>query len=95
MWVLKILHYRDIIELDVEILIHGFQGPPDLDVVLELDSDFMVDQRLEEAIRKGETLARERHKRFGVCSECTNLKKSILVVEMLCRPKELRCSSLM
>ena len=56
MGILQLLHHRDVIELDIEVLVDRFQGPTYLDVVLELDGDFMVDQRLEEAARR-QTLA--------------------------------------
>jgi hypothetical protein len=35
-------------------LIHRFQRAADLDIVLELDSDFVVDQGLEEAVYEAE-----------------------------------------
>ena len=50
MRVLQLLYHRDIVELDVEVLVDRFQGSADLDVVLELDGDLMVDKSLEEAI---------------------------------------------
>ena len=39
----------DVVELDVQELVHGFQGSSDQDVVLELDGHFVIDQGLEEA----------------------------------------------
>lgn len=47
--VLELLDYRDIIKLDVEILVDALEGAPQLDVVLELDGDLVVDEGLEEA----------------------------------------------
>lgn len=45
------LIYRlSIIELDVEILVYAFEGPTDLDLVLEFDGDFVLDERFKEAI---------------------------------------------
>jgi hypothetical protein len=39
----------DIIQLDVQILVDALQGPTDTDVVLQLDGDGMVRERLEKA----------------------------------------------
>lgn len=41
---------RNIDEFDVQILIHGLKRPTDGNVVFELNSYFMVDERLEEAL---------------------------------------------
>lgn len=49
MWILHLLNHRDIIQLDVQILIHALQCSSDRNVVLELDGDFVVDKSLEEA----------------------------------------------
>lgn len=49
MRVLQLLHHTNIIQLDIQILINALQRAADLDVVLELDRDFVVDERLEEA----------------------------------------------
>jgi hypothetical protein len=49
MWVLHLFHHRNVVQLDVEILIHALQRSAHRDVVLELDGDLMVDQCLEEA----------------------------------------------
>ncbi len=40
----------DIVELDVEELVHALEGAADGYVVLELDRDLVVNQRLEETI---------------------------------------------
>ena len=40
----------DIVELDVEVLVDGLEGAADGDVVLELDGDGLVHERLEEAV---------------------------------------------
>ncbi|CAG8953797.1 hypothetical protein HYFRA_00006689 [Hymenoscyphus fraxineus] len=50
MGILQFLHYLYVVEFDVEVLVDGLQHALDLDVVLELDGDFMVYQGLEEAI---------------------------------------------
>lgn len=50
MRVLELLYYLDVIELDVEVLVHAFQNALELDVVFELHGDLMVDERLEETI---------------------------------------------
>lgn len=49
MWVLKLLHHRDILQLDVEVLVDALESAADLDIVLELDRDLVVDEGLEEA----------------------------------------------
>lgn len=49
MRVLQLLHNTNIIQLNIQILIDTLQRAPNLDVVLELDCDFMVDEGLEEA----------------------------------------------
>lgn len=50
MRVLQLLDYLDLVELDVEVLVHALEGAAELDVVLELDGDLLVDERLEEAV---------------------------------------------
>jgi hypothetical protein len=50
MGVFEILNHLYVIEFDIEVLVNGFQGAADLNIVLELHRDFMVDQGLEEAI---------------------------------------------
>jgi hypothetical protein len=47
--VFQLLNYLDIIQLDVQVLVHALQRSTDLDVVLELNGDLMVDEGLEEA----------------------------------------------
>ena len=49
MRVLQLLDDGDVIELDVEVLVDALEGAAKLDVVLELDGDLVVDERLEEA----------------------------------------------
>ena len=51
--VLELLQDLDIIELDVEVLVDALQGPPDLNVILELDGDLVVDEGLEETKESG------------------------------------------
>lgn len=43
----------DIIELDVEVLVDGFQGATDADVIFQLDGDGLVREGFEEAVEKG------------------------------------------
>ena len=43
----------DLIELDVEELVDGFEHARDAEVVLELDCDFVVDERFKETIPGG------------------------------------------
>lgn len=49
MGVLELLDNLDIVELDVEVLVHALEDALELDVVLELDRDLVVDEGLEEA----------------------------------------------
>ena len=48
-WVLHLFHHRNVVQLDVEVLVHALQRAAHRDVVLELDGDLMVHQCLEEA----------------------------------------------
>ena len=50
MRILQLLDDADVIELDVEVLVDALEGAADGDVVFELDGDFMVDERFEEAV---------------------------------------------
>lgn len=50
--ILELLYYLDVIELNVEVLVHAFQNALELDVVFELYGDLMVDERLEETTPK-------------------------------------------
>ena len=77
MWVFQLLYHRYVIELDIEILIDRFQSSADLDIVLELDGDFVVDQGLEKAVCENRVLASMRVKDEGIM-DCAYLKKSIL-----------------
>lgn len=52
MRVLELLDDLDVVELDVEVLVHALQRAADLDVVLELDRDLVVDERFEETARR-------------------------------------------
>lgn len=49
MRVLDLLDDGDVVELDVEVLVHALEGAAELDVVLELDGHLMVDEGLKEA----------------------------------------------
>lgn len=46
----------DIIELDVQVLVDGFEGAADADVVFELDGHGLVCEGLEEAAVRGERM---------------------------------------
>lgn len=50
MWVLELLNDGDVVKLDVEELIDALECAAYRDVVLELDRDFVVNERLEEAV---------------------------------------------
>lgn len=47
--VAQLLGHGDVFQLDVEVLVDRLERTRDLDVVLELDGDGVVDERLEEA----------------------------------------------
>jgi hypothetical protein len=49
MRILELIHNRNILQLDVQVLVHALELAADLDVVLELDRDLVVDEGLEEA----------------------------------------------
>jgi hypothetical protein len=46
----NLVHDGDVLQLDVEELVYGFQRTLDADVVFELNGYFVVDQGLEEAV---------------------------------------------
>lgn len=48
MRVLELFDDGNFFQLDVEVLVDALEDAADLDVVLELDGDLMVDERLEE-----------------------------------------------
>jgi hypothetical protein len=50
MRILYLLNDTNIIQLDIQVLIHTLQRPPDLDVVLQLDRNFVVHEGFEETI---------------------------------------------
>jgi hypothetical protein len=43
-----LIHGLSIIQLNIEVLIHALESTADLDFVLELDGDFVLDERFEE-----------------------------------------------
>lgn len=45
----KVQHF-DIVQLDIQVLIDGFQDTPNADIVLEFDRDRLVSQGLEKAV---------------------------------------------
>lgn len=50
MRILHLLQHLDIIQLDVQELVDGFEGAFDGDVVFEFDGDLVVDEGFEEAV---------------------------------------------
>lgn len=52
MRILQLINHTNILQLDIQKLIHTLQCPPDRDVILEFDRDFVVHQRFEETIPK-------------------------------------------
>lgn len=53
MWVLDLLHNFNVIKLDVQELVDRLEGASDGDVILELNSDLMIDEGLEKAAHTG------------------------------------------
>lgn len=53
MRVLELLDYLDIIQLDVQELVDGFESAANLYVVLELDGHLVVHERLEKTLEGG------------------------------------------
>ena len=51
MRVLELFHHGNVVQLDVQVLVHALQRALELNVVLELDGDLLVDERFEEADR--------------------------------------------
>lgn len=51
MRVLQFIHNADIIQLNIQELIHALQRPLDRDVIFQLDGDLMVYEGFEEASR--------------------------------------------
>jgi hypothetical protein len=49
--VLELLNDLDVIELDIEVLIHALENTLELDIVLKLYGDLMVDKCLEKAVQ--------------------------------------------
>jgi hypothetical protein len=50
MRILQFLDNLNVIQLDVQVLVHAFQDALELNVIFELHGDLVVDERLEEAI---------------------------------------------
>lgn len=49
MRILQLIYHRDVIQLDVQVLVHALEGAADGDVVLEFHRYFVVHERFEEA----------------------------------------------
>jgi hypothetical protein len=49
MRILDLIHDRHILQLDIQELVHAFEGTADGDVIFELDGDLCVDECFEEA----------------------------------------------
>jgi hypothetical protein len=52
MRVFHLLNHRDVLKLNVQVLIHALKRSADRDVVFELDRDLVVDESLEEAMMR-------------------------------------------
>lgn len=53
MRVLQLLHDRNVIQLNVEVLVYALERSLELDVVFELHRDFMVNEGFEETVPSG------------------------------------------
>ena len=53
MRILQLLQHLDIIQLDVQELVDGFEGAFNGDVVFEFDGDLVVDKGFEETVGVG------------------------------------------
>lgn len=53
MRVLQLLHDRNVIQLNVEVLVYALERSFELDVVFELHRDFMVNEGFEETAPSG------------------------------------------
>jgi len=51
MWVFDIVENHNVVQLDVQVLIHALKSSSYRNVILELDCDFVIDQGLEEAVQ--------------------------------------------
>lgn len=85
MRILELLHHLNVIELDVEVLVHALQNALELDVVFELHGDLMVDERLEETNPKNQHPSVNftcplllHHVSISIAGEKTHLKKSMM-----------------
>ena len=52
MWIFELLHDLYVIEFYIEKLVDGFESSTDGDVIFQLDGNFVIDQRLEEAVER-------------------------------------------
>lgn len=50
MRVFDVVQDTNVVQLDVQVLVHTLESSPDRDVILEFDGHLMIDQRLEEAV---------------------------------------------
>jgi hypothetical protein len=48
-WIFDFVDDRDIIQLDVQVLVDGFEGTADEYVILQFNGDLVLNERLEEA----------------------------------------------
>jgi hypothetical protein len=70
MRVLELFHDGNIVELDVEILVDAFESSANLNIVLQLDGDLMINERLEEAMEwQISTIVRFRSTTGGSCDD--------------------------
>lgn len=69
MWPPDLIHRLSVVKLDVEVLIHTLQRPADLNLVLELDGDLVLDERLEETTQMSDQSTNEKSAAKGVYTQ--------------------------
>jgi hypothetical protein len=52
MWILQLVEYLYILQLYIKVLVNAFEGSTNHDVIFELNSNFVVDEGLEEAVEE-------------------------------------------
>ena len=50
MRIFQLFHNRNVVQLDIEILVHALERAPKLDIILQLNGDLLVNQGLEKAV---------------------------------------------
>jgi hypothetical protein len=91
MRILDLIHDRHILQLDIQELVHAFEGTADGDVIFELDGDLCVDEGFEEAESERRSVIIHR---FGGRSCVWNISKLSQSLEKITRSAYLKKSIL-